>query len=226
MLSSTIIPEVKEWIALDIDETLSRTIWYLVSEMQKKFWNPENLSAEKLIAKYRYTQHVPYWQSDEAKQRIHDEIHSSALQEELPMIEWAKQFVNKINKIIPITAYITVRPTVVFEWTKKRLQKNWFPQAPIIMKPESIKKEQGNEWKAKVLEKLYPKILGIIDDNDWLVDYIGHEYKWSIFLYSHNSIKQEHKNKNVIACKSRHDVYNEIKKQFEYKKTLQGKPGV
>jgi len=34
------------------------------------------------------------------------------------------------------------------------------------MKPESIKKEQGNEWKAKVLEKLYPKILGIIDDND------------------------------------------------------------
>ena len=214
MLSTTILPEINEWIALDIDETLSRTIGYLVAEMQKRFWNPENLSVEEMVTKYRYTQNVPYWQSDEVTQRLNDTLRSNTLQEEIWIIAWAKEFVKKINTIVPIAAYITVRPIVVFEWTQNRLQRNWFPKAPIIMKPESVKREEGNIRKAQVLEKMYPKILGIIDDNDGLVSYITKEYKWIIFLYSHDETKQEHKEKNVIACKSRNDVYNEVKKYF------------
>lgn len=214
MLSTTILPEINEWIALDIDETLSRTIWYLVSEMQKKFWNPENLSVEEIVAKYRYTQNVPYWQNDEAIEWMNNMLHSNTMQEGLEMTEWAREFVNKINKIVPITAYITVRPIVVLEWTQNRLQRHGFPIAPIIMKPASIRREEGNEWKAKILEKLYPKLLGIVDDNDWLVDYIEEKYKWMIFLYSHKETKEKHKEKNVIACKSRNDVYNEVKKYF------------
>lgn len=35
-----------------------------------------------------------------------------------------------------------------------------------------------------------------------------------IFLYSHDETKQEHKEKNVIACTSRNDVYHEVKKYF------------
>lgn len=217
MLSTTIIPEINEWIALDIDETLSRTIWYLMREMQKRFWNPEKLSIEEMIAKYRYIQNVSYRQTKEAEEWIYEILQSNTMQEELSIMEWAKEFVNKINTIIPITAYITVRPIIVREWTQNRLQRHGFPIAPIIMKPESICREEGNERKAKILEKLYPKIVGIVDDNAWLVDYITKTYKWMIFLYSHDETKQEHQEKNVIACTSRNDVYREVKKHFKKK---------
>ncbi len=215
MISDTKIPHLEKGIALDIDETLSRTIGYRIEQMQKEFWNPENLSTQDMADKYRYTQNVPYRQTPEANKWINEQIYSSKTQEELPIIEWAKDTVSLINKTIPITAYITVRPTTVLKGTQKRLQKHNFPQAPIIMRPDTIKQEKWNERKARVLEKAHPQVLWIVDDNDGLVKHISKKYKWTIFLYNHTTTKESYKGKNVKICNNRNKVYNEVKNTFK-----------
>lgn len=212
MLSTTSIPNIKDTgIALDIDETLSWTIWYWVEQMQKKFWNPEWLSVEEVVKKYRYTQNVPYRQTNKAKEWIKEKIQSNDLQKELPVIEWAKEYVTKIHEIIPIVAYITVRPEVVYEWTRFWLKKNSFPDAPIIMKPNTINKEEWNNRKGQVLKKLYPKVLGIIDDNPWLAKSIE-DYGWKIILYDNENLDGD--KKNVRFCRTRDSTYYEVKKLF------------
>ncbi len=94
-----------------------------VEEMQNKFGNPENLTIKEMVAKYRYTQNVPYWQHDEALKWVDEKINSNSTQESLPLIEGASVFLNRIDPIIPIVAYITIRPERVIEGTKKLVDK-------------------------------------------------------------------------------------------------------
>ena len=105
-------------LAVDIDETLSWTIGYWIEEMQHKFGNPENLTVKEMVEKYRYTQNVPYWQNVEALQWVDEKINSNETQENLPLIEGSSAYLNRINQIIPIVAYITIRPERVLEGTK------------------------------------------------------------------------------------------------------------
>lgn len=202
------------WIALDIDETLSWTIWYRVEEMQKKFGNPENLSVEEMAQKYRYTQNVPYRQSEEALKRVDEQIYSNETQTRIPPIQSAQEFVMKIHAIVPITAYITIRPLEVLEWTQKWLSLHGFPEAPIIMRPKDVKKEDGGSWKAKILHQAYPQILGIIDDNDSILSHLNSTYTWTVFLYDHDSSDKESTFTNFVCCKSWELVYKEIKERF------------
>lgn len=201
----------KKGLAVDIDETLSWTIGYWVEQMQKKFGNPENLSIKEIVGKYRYTKNVPYWQSAEALQWIDKKIHSNELQKELPLIKNADVYLNKINKIIPIVAYITVRPETVIEGTKHWLAKHNFPEAPVICRPIDTEHKSGNEWKAKMLAKYYPKIEGVIDDNTKLLDCLDKNYKGIIFLYDHTTSTSK---LNVIPCKTWPKLHQEIKNYY------------
>lgn len=199
-------------LAVDIDETLSYTIGHLVSKLQENFGNPENLSVKEIIEKYRYTQNVPYWQHAEAKEWIDKEIHSNELQENLPLIEDANIYLNKINKIIPIAAYITVRPTSVLDGTRTWLKKHDFPEATIITRPPHVAHTDGNAWKAQLLHHLYPQILGIIDDNAKLVEFLDKNYKGVVFLYDHHSSDSM---LNIIPCPTWLKVFEEIKLHFK-----------
>lgn len=199
----------KPGLAVDIDETLSGTIGYWVTTMQEKFGNPENLSVKEVIEKYRYTQNVPYWQSAEALAWIDQKIHSNELQEELPLIEDADIYLKKIAKIIPIAAYITVRPEVVLSGTQNWLNKHHLPQAPIICRPPNIAHQDGNAWKADTLSKLYPQVLGIIDDNAKLLEYLPADYQGVVFLYDHHETNSQLK---VTPCPHWPQVYSAIKK--------------
>jgi hypothetical protein len=201
-------------LAVDIDETLSYTIGHLVSQLQENFGNPENLSVKEIIEKYRYTQNVPYWQHDEAKAWIDKEIHSNELQENLPLIEDANIYLNKINTIIPIAAYITVRPTSVIDGTRNWLKKHNFPEATIITRPMEVPHSDGNKWKARILQELYPQILGIIDDNAKLLEFLDKDYKGVVFLYDHHSYDGK---LNVVPCQNWLKVFEEIKK-FKHNK--------
>lgn len=207
----TRLPNLAKGLAVDIDETLSWTIGYWVKQMQEKFGNPENLSIKEIIEKYRYAQNVPYWQSDEVLEWIDEKIHSNECQEELPLIEGANVYLNKIKRIVNISAYITIRPEAVLAGTQKWLDKHDFPQAPIICKPGDIERENGNKWKAGVLEKLYPNVLGIIDDNAKLLEYFKEDYKGIIFLYDHTADDSKF---NVVPCKHWLNVYEQVKKHL------------
>ncbi|MFA6253346.1 MAG: hypothetical protein WCV69_03855 [Patescibacteria group bacterium] len=209
-MSKIILPRINTpGLAVDIDETLSFTIGHLVNKLQENFGNPENLSVKEIIEKYRYTQNVPYWQHAEAQKWIDKEIHSNELQENLPLIEDADIYLKKINEIIPIVAYITVRPQSVTAGTEIWLKKHKFPLAPIIARPLNVPHTTGNAWKAKILNELYPSVQGIIDDNAKLLEFLGENYKGIIFLYDHHATDSK---LNVVPCPNWLKVFEEVKK--------------
>lgn len=203
------LPKIeKTGIAVDIDETLSWTVGYWMEEMQKLFGNPENLTIEEMVNKYTYTQNVPYWQTKEALDWIEEKKHSNEVKRNLPLIANANTYLNKIDKILPIAVYLTIRPETVAKGTKEWLDKHNFPKAPIIFKPKDVSNKDAYGWKARVLEKLYPQINSVIDDNDLLIKELNKNYKGKIFLYDHDKVNSS---LNVIACKDWDKVYKEIK---------------
>ncbi|MGV8171822.1 MAG: hypothetical protein ACP5OA_03970 [Candidatus Woesearchaeota archaeon] len=201
-----------EGLALDIDETLSYTIGYWVSEMQRLFGNPENLSVDEIVEKYRYAQNVPYWQTPEALAWTEAQRNSDGLQTRLPLIKDADLYVRKINEIVPIVAYISIRPEIVINGTKTWLDMYGFPKAPIICRPKGVPIEYGSEWKARVLEKLYPKVVGIIDDNSSVLKFLDKDYKGVIFLYDHKQSVVS--NTNIFHCEDWSKVYDTVKAYF------------
>lgn len=186
-------------IALDIDETLSWTLGHWVEEMQSLFGNPENLSAKEIISKYRYSQNVPYWQTPSAKEWMESKRENDEFQTLFAPMPQAVEGARNLSKIVPIVVYLTVRPKSVVNGTRKWLEKHGFPNAEIIARPKDIKHENGNEWKANKLVELFPKVSGIVDDNDAILKYLPVDYKGHIFLYSHESVPS-HAPANTYAC--------------------------
>lgn len=198
----------KKGIAIDIDEVLSMTALSWMDIMLKKFGNPENLSADEFYEKYKLTKNVPYWQGSSEvdfleKMRINNEFY-----ENIPAIKDSVVILNKINKIIPVSCYLTTRPEVIRAGTEKWLTKNNFPVAEIIMRPENISSKDGNKWKAGVLQSLYPEVIGIIDDNPELIDFLPETYEGTIFLYGFR--KFEDCKAKVIPCKDWENILIEI----------------
>ena len=199
----------KKGLALDIDETLSHTLLYWTEILQKNFGNPENLSPRKLQAKYGYAQNVPYWQSKKAQEWMENARTSNSFHETLPLIDRSNEYVEKINQIIPIIVYITTRPEKVSIGTKNWLKKYNFPNVAVIHKPNNVPTQEGYKWKAKVLKKLYPQVIGIIDDHPNVVKNLPKSYKGVIFLYDND--KSPRKDLNIIPCKTWEDVLTKVK---------------
>lgn len=197
-------------LALDIDETLSFTIGYMVKKLINNLGNPENLAIEDIVNKYRHTDNIPYWQGQKAEKILENIRNSNKIQTDLPLIKNSESTVSKINKIIPIIAYITVRPKKIIKGTKIWLQKNNFPEATVIAKPDRVLRKEGNQWKAKVLEYLYPEVLGIVDDNPDLAKYLSKNYQGTVFLYKNTEILN--KDIRVISCKDWKTVLLNIEK--------------
>jgi hypothetical protein len=198
-------------IALDIDETLSATLPYWFKAMQENFGNPEGLSILELIKKYRFFKNVPYWQSPEAWELARKLRDSNGLQIDLDVLKDADKYIKKIIEIIPVVAYITARPEGVLSGTKQWLEKNNFPKAPIIALPKYITTENANLWKGEVLEFLYPQVLGIIDDNYEILDYVKTYYQGHIFLYDTKPENFPTSRERVYICPDWDSVISQIK---------------
>ncbi len=214
------IEEVKQQtkvpgLALDIDETLSDTTAFYFDHMQKQFGKLEDLSTRELIKKYRYSYRVPQWQHEEAKQ-FHDELrHDDSVQEDFELLENCNEAVNKVNQLIPIVAYVTTRPEAVVNGTRRWLAKHNFPDKPIIARPAGLTYEQVNTWKARVLELLYPEVLGIIDDEPDMGGNLDKNYKGVIFYY--NAPKHIEAKVRVYPSKTWEDIYQNVKHFTETK---------
>ena len=196
-------------LALDIDDTLSATKESLFEELSKRIDNPENLTGIEMAEKYRHTDNVPYWKTNEIEGMVKNINDAPEFHENLPLIKNSSKTVQEINKIIPIVGYITVRSTAIAKGTKKWLKKNDFPKAPIITRPKNIDRIMGNKWKAKVLEYLYPQVVGIVDDNPGLTEFFGKRYKGVDYLYG--GAKSERKDINIIPCEDWETVAKKVK---------------
>lgn len=197
-------------LALDVDDTLSNTVTPYFDLLRENFGNPENLTTQEIVAKYGHGSRVPYWKTEEIriwKRTIFDD---PKFYDTLELHENSNHIVEKINSIIPISCYITARPTFVIEATKAWLKKHGFPEREVIARPPEY--EDGNKWKAEELVKLYPNIVGIVDDDPRLISALPKEYQGAVFLYSHLEYDQETP-LNVIPCKDWEAVYDKIQKQ-------------
>lgn len=184
-----------------------------IEEILDNFGNPEGLSASELIEKYRYIQAIPYF-GEEVNQWVEEHIRNNSVKLDLPVISGAVEAVRQITQIIPLSCYISTRPTSVKSGTKKWFRKTEFPKSRLVLQPpvELLSEweiHDGNEWKARVLEYLYPYVNSIIDDNQDLVRYLNRDYKGRIYLFSHNSI--ENFPQNVYCCRDWRAVENQVK---------------
>ncbi|MBS1267170.1 MAG: hypothetical protein MAG795_01142 [Candidatus Woesearchaeota archaeon] len=204
--------ENKSGIAIDLDETLSWTIYYWMLEAQKIFGNPENLTPEAMARKYRYTGNVPYWEGQEFNKWRMGKILCNETQRNLPPIKGSIKGLNNLNKIIPIATYLSCRPQAVIKGTKDWLKANNYPDAPITLRPSSVKKQDEQKWKAKKLESLYPDIVGIVDDNPNFIKAVSSDFKGVIFLYDRQ--KSLNTNLNIISCKDWDTVVRKAKEYF------------
>lgn len=202
------------WLALDIDETLSDTSLFWFEKILDLFWNPENLTPKEMYIKYHLCQNVPYWQNREDVQDwMHKHREDDDFQLMIPLIEWTEKTYSDIHEnIIPIVAYITVRPDSIQAGTRKWLETYNFPPAKQIFRPQQLEHGIWNLWKACVLDILSPNIVGIVDDNPNLIKMLPKRYNWHVFLFSHPSISYNHI--NVHASPTVDHVRNNIKKVF------------
>mmetsp|Transcript_26831 Transcript_26831/g.79292 ORF Transcript_26831/g.79292 Transcript_26831/m.79292 type:complete len:288 (-) Transcript_26831:1182-2045(-) len=179
-------------LALDIDETLAWTGGHWMIKMQRLFGNPERLTPSQMFQKYKLCQNVPYWASNpDAMQWIHERRSCAETASELPVIADAVECVRQINgTLVPVLAYITVRPDSLADVTAHWLAAKGFVSANLICRPSHVPFENGNKWKAEVIEQLYPYIGGIVDDNPLLLfSFLPRGYRGFFFLFGHSEDK-------------------------------------
>jgi len=174
-------------LTLDIDETLADTSPHWWNHMLKFHKPDSDLTIQELVEKYQYIEHVPGWHTEEARNHIKNALDSDEFNEAVPLLHESNKMVEKLQKIVPIVAYITARPEKVRKGTENWLIKHGFPKAPIILRPteSSIQDlETKNHWKAGVLKHLYPEVIGIVDDNSGLPpELLKEKYEGKLFLY-------------------------------------------
>lgn len=204
-----------EWLALDIDQTLSYTWIYWFEKLLSLYWNPENLTANEMSDKYTFYENVPYWSiNPDIIKKMYEFRDSNEHQLEIPIIEWTNLHYSRIHReIISILSYITVRPDSVSDWTSTWINSNGFPVAEVIHIPRELEFMLWNLWKACVLDVLYPNIVWIVDDNPSLIKMLPSSYKGEIFLFN----KEENCNYNHInihVSETIGDVIKNIEKVF------------
>ena len=208
--------QLEKGLALDIDDTISNTSHRLVRHLQVLFGNPENLTAKEIIKKYHLSDYIPYWQTDEVMQYHQKMSYNDDVHKDFPVIENAVSFVNKINKTANISCYLTLRRQNVINGTARWLKKHGFPDKPIICRPDNMEYDDGHAWKAKVLIE-NPNIIGLIDDNEKIINYLPKNYRGTIFLIRRKEYNHHNKIK-IIPCRNWFVVLKEVKKILPPKK--------
>ncbi len=205
-------------IAVDIDDVLSDTTPFWMDIVNKKFGNSEGLSSIELLRKYKLTHNVPGWPDGPAEDFLEIMRLDSTFYKDIPVVKNSVKYVNKINKLIRIESYLTARPQEILKDTEKWLKIRGFPEKKVVARPKEVSIKEGNKWKAKILVSLHPDIIGIIDDNSGLIDFLPNDYKGTVFLYGHK--EYDSSKIKVIPCENWKDLFFEIKKFVKNHETV------
>ncbi|MDP2630956.1 MAG: hypothetical protein Q8P56_06155 [Candidatus Uhrbacteria bacterium] len=200
-------------LALDIDDTLAWTCREWVEHLHLKFGNPENLTPREFVEKYGLIQHAEYFKREEVYAHIRTMCVNPTLHESIAVIADALPALEKISSVIPIVAYLTARPESMRSITEPWLKRHGFPERELIMRPDELPLEDMPRWKAQALEQLYPKAIGIIDDNPSICTHLSKEYPGVIFLYNHSGDGVSHP--AAQSCSDWNDVVQKVINYFE-----------
>jgi len=203
-------------IALDIDDTLSQTKKYWFEYFSRIIGNPEKLTSDEFCQKYPLIQDAPYFQTQEAKELIFELSNSSQVYRDLEIIDNSLNSVNKINQTIPVVAYITMRPHNSILATQDWLNKHNFPKARLISRPDSLSIDSINNWKADILQELYPNIIGIVDDSVNVINQLPSTYQGKIYWYNSDT-KNYRTDINIVTCANWESVIEQVQKDFSSK---------
>jgi len=201
-------------LSLDLDDTLADTNVYWAQHFISELGNPEGLDTYGIIKKYRYVKDVPYWDNSITDPWITKNHLSDNEKTRLPIMFNSINWIQEIQKTIPFSIYLTGRPQNTIDGTQKWINSKGLPDLPILAQPnkkvlEKMNLLDGNEWKTKVLEYLFPEIKGTIDDNLKLAEATTKNYQGTIYLFSQDvgTIVS----RNVVCCPSGEDLIKEIK---------------
>ncbi len=201
-------------LVIDLDETLSWTVHYMAGELAKLYGNPQNLSVDELRERL-VARDIPFWNVEEVRKWGVQALESEEMTEEYPIIEGSDKAVERVDHVIPVVGYLTLRPTSVRNATRRWLKKHSFPDRPVITRPNNLKLEEGMKWKADTLASLYPQVIGLIDDTLDIFNYLPSSYEGVIFLYGKTDYPRS--DLNIIPCKTWDDVYRRV---VEHKASL------
>jgi len=195
-LKSTLQDADARVLAIDIDDTISATGPQYIGKIQQAFGNPEGLSPIAMWEKYGRGD-VPYWNMEEVRNWCLNHIEDPKFHLDCHAIQGAVMALGYIDEFfLKIGLYLTIRTEPLRSCTDEWLRTYDFPIAPLVMMPSSFPHRHGMIWKARVLEYLYPEVVGIVDDRAELLGALSPSYQGTVFLYRHDETEYL----RAVAC--------------------------
>lgn len=192
-------------IAIDIDDTLCETNCYYIRKIAWEFPHPDGISGEELSRMHDHVTKIPHYCRPEPMAEMTRWMESDEFQEEIPLIAGASSYVRSIHEKTPVAAYVTSRPESVRLGTVRWLQKNQFPDARLMMRPEAIPFNERHRWKAEVLSDFEPDLDYIVDDSIEIVSYLcPSDVTFLLFGTSASAISSKIE---VVCCPDWEHVY-------------------
>lgn len=185
-----------EGAGFDLDETLAETNEYWFEALVTRFGNPEGLTSEQIIGRYRYYQ--LYWNTPVAHAFMDAMSASDELTLSLRPVAGAQEVVHEVFRKTKIQCYITARPHTVAQSSLQWLRQHGFPEGVLITRPPEIPLHEGSRWKAEVLRKLYPYIKHMFDDSLALLDHLDPAYQGRMYFLKVQQV--HHPTIAVHAC--------------------------
>lgn len=196
-------------LAYDIDCTLADTRAHFF-ELMWRYFPVKGTDVQELQRKHYYVEHVPDWQSNPAAlDQIREFRTSNEFQDDIPLLDNSPRYLWQIHLRIPTACYATGRPEVVLPGTERWLARHEFPQAPVLIRPHHEPLQRWVYWKAELLTRLFPEVLGIIEDDPRFPD-AAHDvgYQGKIFLVGQERYEGRHQ--HTVACPSWKEVVQSV----------------
>lgn len=198
---------LKPGLVLDIDDVLSVTTVRWMQELIDRFGSPEWLTAQQIRDKYFYIKFVPYKSRKipEALELTDFFRYDNNFQLDLKTIVDAQKAVSALEeKWTKISCYLSSRPIEIYNSTIQRLSGEWFPEAPALLRPTDIPRDQSDQRKSEILVQ-NKQLVGIVDDSPHLIWALPQDYHGTYYLFE----TKEYENPSGVRVEQS-DGWNEL----------------
>ncbi len=198
-------------VAIDIDDTTHTTHVFFAQQLVAEFGNPFGMTVEEIAWQF-IGRLAAYWKphvSPEVfaliKERVKYMATSNEMQLRIPLVNGAREGVEKLVKLGFETPYITDRPETIRPGTERSLTESGLPWASLTMRSLDAK-SAGSAWKAPEIMKRERPLLAIVDNSRSLPqELLKLGYAGYIFLFGRDLTGTDTELPNhprLITCES------------------------